>query len=292
MKIALFAKSTDKQTLDSLDILLNNLQSKHSLVIEKKFIENVSASNNGNSLDTISTFENLDETFNLLISLGGDGTILRAVSLVKDLNIPIVGINTGRLGFLANIQPNEINEALNEILDADFKISERTLITVTTSCNHNKIKNNSYALNEVAVSRKNTTSMININTKLNGEYLNSYWADGLIIATPTGSTGYSLSCGGPVISSNTPTLAITPIAPHNLNARPIIISDDTEIKLKVDGRESEFLMSLDSRIITLKNSSEITIKKAPFKIKMIELHNKSFISTLRKKLLWGKDKRN
>ena len=122
--------------------------------------------------------------------------------------------------------------------------------------------------------------MININTKLNGEYLNSYWADGLIIATPTGSTGYS--CWGPVISSDTPTLAITPIAPHNLNARPIIISDDTEIKLKVDGRESEFLMSLDSRIITLKNSSEITIKKAPFKIKMIELHNKSFISTLRK----------
>ena len=196
MKIALFAKSTDKQTLDSLDILLNNLQSKHSLVIEKKFLESVSASNNANSLDTISTFENLDETFNLLISLGGDGTILRAVSLVKDLNIPIVGINTGRLGFLANIQPNEINEALDEILDADFKISERTLITVTTSCNHNKIKNNSYALNEVAVSRKNTTSMININTKLNGEYLNSYWADGLIIATPTGSTGYSLSCGG------------------------------------------------------------------------------------------------
>ena len=124
MKIALFAKSTDKQTLDSLDILLNNLQSKHSLVIEKKFLESVSASNNANSLDTISTFENLDETFNLLISLGGDGTILRAVSLVKDLNIPIVGINTGRLGFLANIQPNEINEALDEILDADFKISE------------------------------------------------------------------------------------------------------------------------------------------------------------------------
>ena len=140
MKIALFAKSTDKQTLDSLDILLNNLQSKHSLVIEKKFLESVSASNNANSLDTISTFENLDETFNLLISLGGDGTILRAVSLVKDLNIPIVGINTGRLGFLANIQPNEINEALDEILDADFKISERTLITVTTSCNHIKLK--------------------------------------------------------------------------------------------------------------------------------------------------------
>ena len=156
MKIALFAKSTDKQTLDSLDILLNNLKSKHTLVIEKKFLENVSASNNAeHSINKINTYENLDETFNLLISLGGDGTILRAVSLVKDLNIPIVGINTGRLGFLANIQPNEINEALDEILDADFKISERTLITVTTSCNHNKIKNNSYALNEIAVSRKN-----------------------------------------------------------------------------------------------------------------------------------------
>ena len=293
MKIALFAKSTDKQTTDCLEILLKNLQTTHQLFIEKKFLDSLSNKNTNIVIQqTTLSFKTLDESFDLLISLGGDGTILRAVSLIKDLKIPIVGINTGRLGFLATIQPNDLNEALKKIVDSDFKISERTLITVSTSCNHPKIENNSFAFNEIAVSRKNTTSMININTKLNDEFLNSYWADGLIIATPTGSTGYSLSCGGPVISPDTSTFVITPIAPHNLNARPIIISDDTEIKLKVDGRESEFLMSLDSRIITLKNTSEITIKKASFKIKMIELNNESFISTLRKKLLWGKDKRN
>lgn len=293
MKIALFAKSTDKQTTDCLEILLKNLQTTHQLFIEKKFLDSLSNKNTNIVIQqTTLSFKTLDESFDLLISLGGDGTILRAVSLIKDLKIPVVGINTGRLGFLATIQPNDLNEALKKIVDSDFKISERTLISVSTSCNHPKIENNSFAFNEIAVSRKNTTSMININTKLNDEFLNSYWADGLIIATPTGSTGYSLSCGGPVISPDTSTFVITPIAPHNLNARPIIISDDTEIKLKVDGRESEFLMSLDSRIITLKNTSEITIKKASFKIKMIELNNESFISTLRKKLLWGKDKRN
>lgn len=293
MKIALFAKSTDKQTIDCLDILLKNLQTNHQLFIEKKILDSLSKKNTNIVIhQTTLSFKTLDESFDLLISLGGDGTILRAVSLIKDLKIPVVGINTGRLGFLATIQPNDLNKALQKIVDSDFKISERTLITVCTSCNHPKIENNSFAFNEIAVSRKNTTSMININTKLNDEFLNSYWADGLIIATPTGSTGYSLSCGGPVISPDTSTFVITPIAPHNLNARPIIISDDTEIKLKVDGRESEFLMSLDSRIITLKNTSEITIKKASFKIKMIELNNESFISTLRKKLLWGKDKRN
>ncbi|MFT4803959.1 MAG: NAD+ kinase, partial [Psychroserpens sp.] len=149
-----------------------------------------------------------------------------------------------------------------------------------------------FALNEIAVSRKNTTSMITVETHLNDEYLTSYWADGLIASTPTGSTGYSLSCGGPVITPDANSFVLTPIAPHNLNARPLVIPDDTTIQLRVDGRENQYLMSLDSRIVTLSNATVITIKKANFKIKMVELLNESFIDTLRQKMLWGEDKRN
>ena len=197
-----------------------------------------------------------------------------------------------RLGFLATIKDDEIEFAINNILNGNYKISERTLLSVKTRPENTTIAKTNFALNEIAVSRKNTTSMITVETYLNNEYLNSYWADGLIIATPTGSTGYSLSCGGPVITPDANNFVITPIAPHNLNARPFVIPDDTKIQLKVDGREEHYLMSLDSRIATLHNSTIVTIEKAKFKIKMIELMNESFINTLRKKLLWGEDKRN
>jgi NAD+ kinase len=166
------------------------------------------------------------------------------------------------------------------------------LLTIDTDPASDNFLNSNIALNEIAVSRKNTTSMITVETSLNNEYLTSYWADGLIISTPTGSTGYSLSCGGPVIMPNADSFALTPIAPHNLNARPLVIPDSTEIKLRVSGREDSYLVSLDSRIATLSNNSTVIIKKAAFKIKMIELENESFLSTLRKKLLWGEDKRN
>ena len=166
------------------------------------------------------------------------------------------------------------------------------MLSIKTSPKHEEFEILDFALNEIAVSRKNTTSMITVETRLNGEYLTSYWSDGLIISTPTGSTGYSLSCGGPVITPDTNSFVITPIAPHNLSARPLVITDSTEIQLKVSGREDNFLVSLDSRIATLSNDTIVTIKKAPFQIKMIELLNESFLDTLRKKLLWGEDKRN
>ena len=291
MKIALFAKSTDKQTLDSLDILLKNLKRKHTLVIEKKFFENTSAVCVEHSINKINSYDQLDETFNLLISLGGDGTILRAVSLVKDLNIPIVGINTGRLGFLATLKQEMLNSELNKILFGEYDIKERSLLEVSAN-NKTNFSDFNYALNEVSVGRKNTTSMIEIKTVLDSEYLNTYWADGLIISTPTGSTGYSLSCGGPIMSPSSQTFSITPIAPHNLNARPLIISDETIIELSVKGREESHLLSLDSKIISLENNTVIKIKKASFKIKLASLQNNSFYKTLRNKLLWGEDKRN
>ena len=193
---------------------------------------------------------------------------------------------------MATIQNNQIESALDSIFKGDYKISERSLLSIETQPENKDLTQLNFALNEIALSRKNTTSMITVNTRLNGEYLTTYWADGLIVSTPTGSTGYSLSCGGPVISPDAKSFVITPIAPHNLSARPLVIPDETEIQLKVDGREDFYLISLDSRIATLHNSTIVTVKKADFKIKMIELHSESFIDTLRKKLLWGEDKRN
>lgn len=294
MKIAIYGQSYNDNTKQSihtlLDLLLNE---KLDITIENDFFNEIKLINGfAEKYKTFKTFKSLDNSFDLLISIGGDGTILRAITFVRDLSIPIVGINTGRLGFLSTIQTNEIEEAIGHILNGNFKISERTLLSVKTDPENKSINELNFALNEIAVSRKNTTAMIKVETHLNKEYLTSYWADGLIVSTPTGSTGYSLSCGGPVITPKTDSFVLTPIAPHNLNARPLVIPDSTEIQLKVDGREDHYLMSLDSRIATLVNPTIVTIKKAPFKIKMVELINESFINTLRKKLLWGEDKRN
>lgn len=292
MKVAIYGQSYQKSaTKEAFEILLDVLLKNNATIsIEHQFIKSQSEAVQNNS--ALSTYTELDSSFNLLVSIGGDGTILRAVTYVKDLGIPIVGINTGRLGFLATIQTNEINTAFEEIFNKGFKISERTLLEVDTDPKNDLIEATNFALNEVAVSRKNTTSMITVETHLNNEYLTSYWADGLILSTPTGSTGYSLSCGGPVIDPEANSFVLTPIAPHNLNARPLVIPDDTEVTLRVDGRETQFLMSLDSRIVTLQNSSTVTIKKAKYKVKMVELEDESFIDTLRKKMLWGEDRRN
>jgi NAD+ kinase len=292
MKIAIYGQNYIKEASQkAVEKLLDFLLAKEANVfIEKEFIKTQNKAIQNSS--AIRKFDELNDSFDLLISIGGDGTILRAITYVRDLNIPIVGINTGRLGFLATIQTDEIESALSEIFNGDYKISERSLLSVETSPKNDKITSINFALNEVALSRKNTTSMITVNTQLNGEYLTSYWADGLILSTPTGSTGYSLSCGGPVIAPDANNFALTPIAPHNLSARPLIIPDSTEVTFRVDGREDQFLMSLDSRIVTLANSTVVTVKKADFAIKMVERLDETFLDTLRKKLLWGEDRRN
>ena len=294
MKVAIFGQFYHNNSGESVTTLCNFLSNKNLAIhIEEDFYKTLKNKGlNLKSTDSIQTFTDIDHSFDMLVSIGGDGTILRAITHLKDLNIPIVGINTGRLGFLATIQEDEIEVALSEIFNNNYNISERTLLKIETDPVNKQLLELDFALNEIAVSRKNTTSMITVETQLDGEYLTSYWADGLIISTPTGSTGYSLSCGGPVITPGSNALVLTPIAPHNLNARPLVIRDDTEIVLKVSGREDNYLVSLDSRIATLDNNTVVTIKKADFKIKMIELKNESFLRTLRKKLLWGEDKRN
>jgi NAD+ kinase len=228
----------------------------------------------------------------MLISIGGDGTILRAAALVRNSGVPILGINAGRLGFLATVQKENIDEFMQFIIEKKYTISKRTLLSLTCTPTNEAIEEINFGMNEISVSRKDTTSMITIETYLNNEFLNSYWADGLIIATPTGSTGYSMSCGGPILTPDVRSFVITPIAPHNLNARPLVVPDETEIRLKVSGREENYLVSLDSRITSVKNETILVIKKTPFQINMVEIPKETFLKTLRTKLFWGEDRRN
>jgi len=293
MKIGIYGQFYHEEAALYVQQLLDILDKKKiEVIIEKNFLDLI---HEHDSIDKnyrhFSTFEELDTSYDLFFSIGGDGTILKTVTYIRDLNIPIVGINTGRLGFLATIKKQEIRDSIEKILAGKYTLSKRSLLQVTIN-EIEVFKDINFALNEVVVSRKNTTSMISISTKLNNESLTNYWADGLIVSTPTGSTGYSLSCGGPVITPHTSSLILTPIAPHNLNARPLVIPDNTEITLKVSGREKQHLISLDSRIATLNNETTITLKKAPFTISLINLEGESFLKTLREKLLWGEDKRN
>ena len=222
-------------------------------------------------------------------SIGGDGTLLKAVTYVRDSGIPIMGINTGRLGFISSISAGKIDDAINDILKNNFNINERALLKLET--NNNLFKDKNFALNEVAVSKKDTSSMIRIDAFVDNEFLNTYWADGLVVSTPTGSTGYSLSCGGPIIMLGTNNIIITPNAPHNLNVRPIVIDDNSIIKLKVEDRDKLALISLDSRSRAFNSETELIIKVASFKIKLVQPQNNSFTSTIRNKLMWGLDKR-
>ncbi|MGY6649500.1 NAD kinase [Wenyingzhuangia sp. IMCC45574] len=243
-------------------------------------------------IDVYNQEEGLDESFDALITLGGDGTILRALDQVKHLNIPVLGVNLGRLGFLATVQKENISEAMDAFLNDKYAVDERVMLQVKSNEKSQAFEDIGFALNDLTIAKKNTTSMIGVEAYLNDEYLTTYWADGLIISTPTGSTGYSLSCQGPVIMPNTNNFLITPVAPHNLNARPIVISDTTEIKLKVLRREDQFLASLDSRVVTMEVETELVVTKAQYTAKIVVFKNQAFIKTLRDKLLWGQDTRN
>lgn len=293
MKVAIFGQYYQNDTRPIIkDIFVFFNRNNVELVIEERFLkilyeEEIIERN----YNTFSSHKDLNSSFDVLISIGGDGTILRAITFVRDSGIPILGVNAGRLGFLAKVQKENIGSFLKIVLEKKYSISERTLLSVDCSTKDIEIDIN-FAMNEISVSRKDTTSMITIETFLDGKHLNSYWADGLIISTPTGSTGYSLSCGGPILTPEVKGLVLTPIAPHNLNARPLVIPDDTVIQLKVSGREEQYLVSLDSRMASVNNNSELTISKTPFTIKMVEIPEETFFKTLRNKLLWGEDKRN
>lgn len=293
-KVAIYGQSYSISAEKEIHVLLDILEEKGCVCfIEKKFYETLKRETSlEKEYDTFSGFGDLNSTFEVMFTLGGDGTILRAVTFIRNLNIPIIGINAGRLGFLATIHKDAIQENIDLIFKGAYTIQERTLLSVKTTPEIEAFSELNFALNEVTIARKNTTSMIGIKTSINFEYLTNYWADGLIIATPTGSTGYSLSCNGPVLSPDSKNLVITPIAPHNLNARPMVISDEKTIQLSTNSREKDFLISLDSRITSVPKNTEIFIEKAPFTIKTIVPNNQSFLQTLRTKLLWGEDTRN
>jgi len=292
MKIAIYGRSGATTVVPYVDILLKELQKAGLLVTIYHPFYNYLKHNTSLELPT-TTFSSHDELrgeVDFLFTLGGDGTMLDTISLVRDSGIPIVGINTGRLGFLASISKDDVVNCVNSIIHGRYDLDKRSLIRLET--NKPLFGEVNYALNEITIHKKDSSSMIIIHTYLNGEYLNSYWADGLIIATPTGSTGYSLSCGGPIIVPQSDNFVITPIAPHNLNVRPIVVSDKYVISLEVEGRSQYFLASLDSRSVTIDSSIQLAARKEDFMANIVRLHNENFLGTLRNKLMWGLDVRN
>lgn len=230
------------------------------------------------------------QDYDAIFSLGGDGTFLETLTIVGDTKVPILGINTGRLGFLATIAKDQIHNAIAKIVEGKYKIEERTLLALDTDASIFGGKR--YALNEFTILRKETSSMIVIKAFLDGNYLSTYWADGLMVATPTGSTGYSLSCGGPILLPHTSNFIITPVSPHNLNIRPLIVPDTSEITFEVESRNLDFLVSLDSRSETVHGGLDLKVRKSDFKAKLIKIEGDLFVDTLRNKLNWGLDKRN
>ena len=293
MKVGIYGQSNNELTIKYANYLVELcLQNGISVVFEENFYKGYIELNKGNEFKTFSEYSNLDRDISFFFTVGGDGTFLRSITFIRDLNIPIIGINTGRLGFLATIQKEHIEVAFQKIISKKFVIQNRSLLCAQTLSKADDFNDLNFALNEITITRKNTASMIKVNATLDEEFLTTYWSDGLIISTPTGSTGYSLSCGGPIISPTSKNIVLTPIAPHSLAVRPLVIPDNTDINLQIDSRADEILLTLDSRMYTLSNNSTVHIKKCPFSIKTVQLNDQTFIKTLREKLLWGEDKRN
>ena len=291
MKIAIYARNTNDNVSEHIQLLFDKLNEyKVEILFYEPFYNFIKTKLAvAGNVKTFTSHSDLEGNVNYLLSLGGDGTLLETLTFVRDSEIPVLGINTGRLGFLANVAKGEINDALDALIHNKFAVEKRTLLHVSNP--KNLFGEVNYGLNELTILKKDSSSMITIHTYINGNFLNSYFADGLIIATPTGSTAYSLSCGGPLVMPGSQNFVITPIAPHNLNVRPLVISDNNIITLKVDGRSPNYLLSLDSRSAVIDSSVELTLQKAEFYLHLIQLENQNFYSTIRNKLLWGLDKR-
>lgn len=240
--------------------------------------------------ETFKSHRDLLGKTDVLLSLGGDGTLLDTLSLVRDSQIPVIGINFGRLGFLASINKGEIRKAVAALTKGEYTLDKRSILNLESK--NGLFADENFAINDITIHRRDNSAMMIIHAYMNGEFVNSYWADGLIIATPTGSTAYSLSCGGPIILPNAQNFVITPIAPHNLNVRPIIVPDHVELAFEVEARSTKFLVSCDSRTETVDRSVKININKAQFGVNLVRLNNESYLTTLRNKLLWGIDTRN
>ena len=292
MKIAIYSRGIENDQHKDMVILLEELK-KHQVepvFFQDFFNQFYSAVNMTDKYSTFNSAEDLDESIDCVISLGGDGTLLDTLSFVQDKGIPVLGINYGRLGFLANIGKEDIRLAIKALAERTYVTDNRTLIHLDADIPiFDKVP---YGLNEFSIQKKDSSSMIKIHTYLNGEFLNAYWADGLIVATPTGSTGYSVSCNGPIVFPDSGSFVITPIAPHNLNIRPIIVPDNNIISFEVEGRTDSFICTLDSRRVVVHKEAQLAVKKEKFGINLIRLNENNFLQTLRNKLSWGFDKRN
>ena len=292
MKAAIYSRILEEDQKENVQIFFDELaKQKIKPVIFQQFFEQIK--DNVRLPDSTTIFslsEDLTDEIEFIISLGGDGTLLDTVTLVRDKDISIMGINFGRLGFLASIGKEDIKTAIQAIAKRTFVVDKRTLIHLDADLP--LFGNIPYALNEFSLHKRDTASMIKIHTYLNGEFLNTYWADGLIMATPTGSTGYSLSCGGPILFPDSGSFVITPIAPHNLNARPIVVPDDHVISFEVESRSENIICSLDSRREIVGKNVSLAVRKESFKINLLRLNENSFLQTLHNKLTWGLDRRN
>ena len=289
MKFAIFGNTYQAKKSSHAETLFRLLEKyKAEIYLCREFYEFL-VSDMRLKITPAGLFDGNDFTADLVISIGGDGTFLKAASRVGSKDIPILGIKTGRLGFLADISPAEIEETLKEIYAGHYTVEERSILQLI--CNDKNLQNSPFALNEIAILKRDSSSMISIHTAINGAFLTTYQADGLIIATPTGSTAYSLSVGGPIIVPHSKTIAITPVAPHSLNVRPIVICDDWELTLDVESRSHNFLVAIDGRSESCKEMTKLTIRKAPYSIKVVKRYNHVFFDTLRTKMMWGADTR-
>jgi NAD+ kinase len=292
MKIAIYSRGIENDQFQDINPLLQELinHSAEPVIFQDFFNQFYSAIDIKGKYSTFHAGEKLDPGIDCMISLGGDGTLLDTVTLVKDTGIPVLGINYGRLGFLANIGKEDMKSAIDAIANRKYVLDKRTLLHL--DANIPLFGQTPYALNEFSLHKKDSSPMIKIHTYLNGEFLNTYWADGLIVATPTGSTGYSLSCNGPVVFPESASFVITPVAPHNLNIRPIIVPDHTIVSFEVEGRTDGFLCTLDSRREIVTKEIQLAVRKESFDLNLIRMNENNFLQTLRSKLSWGLDKRN
>jgi NAD+ kinase len=292
MKVAVYGRDINSDSsAEATQTLFRKLEKAGvEVFIYEPFLKQIGIKLNLKTKRVFTKHTDIKGKVQFLFSIGGDGTLLETVTLVRDSGIPVIGINTGRLGFLSSISKEEIETAVDSLLKKKYSLDKRTLLELDVKGKY--FSECRYALNEIAVQKADSSSMITIHTSVNDKFLNSYWADGLIVATPTGSTAYSLSCGGPVVMPDSDNFVITPIAPHNLNVRPVIISSNDVVTLEIEGRSPHFLISLDSHSEAVPYSVKVKIKKAKFSISLVKLQNHDFLSTLRNKLMWGVDKRN
>jgi len=291
MKVALHGRKVSSESLPYAKTLLDTLkQRKAAIFVSSPFHKLLQSGGVDLSYCHVYDREQGMPDVDFMVSVGGDGTLLETVTYVRNTQIPILGVNTGRLGFLATVSQDNISEAIDAIYQNNFHYDYRSLIALDSQA---KLPDNlNFALNEFTVIKQDTSAMIVVHTYIDGMFLNSYWSDGLIISTPTGSTGYSLSCGGPVVSPHSNNFIITPVSPHNLTVRPLVVSENSVISLQVESRSKNFLLSLDSRSYTMSTSCELTVRKSDFQVRLIKFHGNGFLDTLRQKLNWGLDVRN